>query len=200
MDYDFTAEMEEDLDRIARGEKEWHSVIGEFFKPLAKKIEKVEETAERAKVPVETTGEKCPECGEGEVVIRTGKFGKFKSCSRFPECKFTENIVEKLEGQHCPLCTEGDIIIRKSRWGKPFYGCSRYPNCDWASWAKPELGLKISASQWAKMQQERQERIAKRKAKDDESTGKKSKKPAAKKSTKAKKKTVSKKTPAKKAT
>lgn len=181
MDYDFTAEMEEDLDRIARGEKEWKKVIGEFFTPFAKKIEQVEETAERAKVPVESTGVTCPECGQGEVVIRSGRFGKFKSCSRFPECKYTENIVEKLEGQQCPLCNEGDVIMRKSRWGKEFYGCSRYPSCDWASWSKPAPDLKITPQEWVVMQAERQERIAKRKGKAG----------AAGKTTKKAKKTVS---------
>lgn len=167
MDYDFTAEMEEDLDRIARGEKEWKKVMKEFYTPFEKKVESVTDTAKRVQIPVESTGVACPDCGKtekGEIVIRTGRFGKFKSCSRFPECKFTENIVEKLEGQKCPLCSEGDVIIKNSRWGKSFFGCGRYPECDWASWKKPEPGLKISAKEWSIMQKERQERIAKRKA------------------------------------
>ena len=87
VEYDFTAQMEEELDEIARGEKEWTSVLSDFYGPFAKKIAQVTETAERAKVPVEETGEICPLCGEtegGKIVIRTGKFGKFKSCSRFP--------------------------------------------------------------------------------------------------------------------
>lgn len=166
MEYDFTAEMEEDLDRIARGEKEWQKVVKAFYTPLSKKIEDVTENAERVKIPVEKTGETCPDCGStegGEVVIRTGRFGKFKSCSRFPDCKYTQNIVEKLEGHSCPLCSKGDVIIRKSRWGKPFYGCSRYPECDWASWKKPEEGLKVTQKEWAKMQAERKARAAKRK-------------------------------------
>jgi DNA topoisomerase-1 len=205
MDYDFTAEMEEDLDRISRGEKEWKSILREFYKPFAAKIEKVEEKAERAKVPVEKTGEKCPTCQEqvdagelpaadqGEIVIRSGRFGKFKSCSRFPDCKFTENIVEKLGDQKCPVCDEGDIIIRKSRWGKPFYGCSRYPDCDWASWGKPEPGLKISKAEWKKMQEERKARMEKRKKAKAAKSGTK-KKTTKKKSTKktAKKKTTKK--------
>lgn len=194
MDYDFTAEMEEDLDRIARGEKEWKKVISEFFTPFAKKIEQVEEKAERAKVPVESTGVTCPECGQGEIVIRSGKYGKFKSCSRFPECKFTENIVEKLEGQHCPLCSEGDVIVRKSRWGKEFYGCSRYPSCDWASWSKPAPDLKISPKEWAVMQAERQERIAKRKGKSDGASKGANSKAVTKKAPKKTKKSATKKT------
>lgn len=204
MDYDFTAEMEEDLDRIARNEKEWKSILRSFYTPFAKTIEKVEETADRAKVPVEKTGEECPTCREnvekgelaaqeiGEIVIRSGRFGKFKSCSRFPDCKFTQNIVEKLDGQNCPLCEEGDIIIKKSRWGKPFFGCGRYPDCDWASWKKPEPGLKISAAEWKQMQEERKERMAKRKKTKSSKKSKKTTKKT-KKTTKKKKATPSKK-------
>ena len=165
MNYDFTAEMEEDLDRIARGEKEWKKVVKTFFTPLAKKIKDVEKTADRAEIPVEKTGEPCPECGKtekGEIVIRDGRYGRFKSCSRYPECKFTENIVEKLEGQMCPVCGKGDIIIKPSRWGKSFFGCGNYPDCDWASWSKPEPGLKISKKEWAEMKKSREERKKKR--------------------------------------
>ncbi|MFH2118395.1 MAG: type I DNA topoisomerase [Candidatus Paceibacterota bacterium] len=198
MDYDFTAEMEEDLDRIARGEKEWRQVVKNFFLPLAKKIAEVEEKAERAEIPVEKTGEKCPLCGDtehGEIVIRSGKFGKFRSCSRFPDCKFTENIVEKLEGQHCPLCAEGDVIIKPTRWRRNFYGCSRYPKCNWASWSKPEVGLKITAEEWEIEQQKRAERKQKREAGKAAKKPTSPKKPASPKKTKKKtaKKTAKKK-------
>jgi len=165
MDYDFTAEMEEDLDRIARGEKEWRKVMTNFWLPLEGKIDNVLENAQRAQIPVEKTGEVCPECGKadgGEIVIRTGRYGKFRSCSRYPECKFTEPIVNFLEGYSCPLCNKGQIIIKPTRYGKSFYGCSRYPDCDWASWKKPEKDLKISAAKWQEMQKAREERKAKR--------------------------------------
>lgn len=163
MEYDFTAEMEEDLDRIARGEKQWQTVVKAFFTPLDKTIKQVTEEAQRVQIPVEETGEACPTCGPtegGRVVIRSGRFGKFKSCSRFPECNYTENIVEKIEGMHCPLCGEGEVIVKNSRWGKSFFGCSRYPACGWASWKKPEPGLKISQEEWQVMQAEREERKA----------------------------------------
>ncbi len=177
MDYDFTAEMEEDLDRIARGERKWRKVVGEFYSPLEKKIEKVEDKAERMKVPVEKTGEKCPDCqklvkaGElkkseaGEIVIRTGKYGKFKSCERFPECKFTENIVETLDDRKCPLCKKGDIVIKPTRWRRSFYGCSEYPKCDWASWKKPDPGLSLTKKEWEKEKKRREERKKKYKKK-----------------------------------
>lgn len=185
MDYDFTAEMEDDLDAISRGEEKWKEVVAEFWKPMEGKIEDVIENADRAKIPVEKTGEKCPQCGKkegGEIVIRTGKYGKFKSCSRFPDCDFTENLVITLDDRKCPLCGEGDIVIKNTRWGKKFYGCSHYPKCDWASWKKPEEGLKVTEEEWAEIQKKRAERKKKYKKK------KKSKKSSKKKKTKKKKK------------
>ncbi len=166
MDYDFTAEMEEDLDRIARGEKEWRKVVAAFWEPMADKVEDVIENAERTQIPVEKTGEKCPLCGEeegGEIVLRTGKYGKFKSCSRYPDCEYTDDYTETLDDRPCPLCSEGTIVIKNTRWGKKFYGCSRYPDCDWASWKKPEPGLKVSEEEWAEIQKKKEARKAARK-------------------------------------
>ncbi len=176
MDYDFTAEMEEDLDRVSRGEKDWRKIVKEFYGPFEKQIDTVIDKADRVQIPVEKTGEKCPDCLErlkkgeinesevGEVVIRSGRFGKFKSCSRFPECKYTENIVETVPGVKCPLCGKGDVIARNTRWGRQFYGCSEYPKCDWASWTPPKPGDKITPAEWKKQQAARAERNAKRKA------------------------------------
>lgn len=198
MEYEFTAEMEEDLDRISRGEKTWKKVVASFYDPLSKKIEKVTETAERKQVPVEKTGEVCPDCGKtdgGEIVIRSGKYGKFKSCNRFPDCKFTENLDEKLEDVVCPLCQKGDVVIKSSRWGKSFYGCSEYPKCDWASWKKPEKGLIVTAEEWKVMQAERAEKKKKwlesrNKKKTTKSSSKAKTKGKAKKKTTTKKKTT----------
>lgn len=192
MDYDFTAEMEEDLDRIARGEKDWVKVVGTFFKPFEKKIISVDKTAEREQIPVEETGEECPLCGkidQGKVVIRSGRFGKFRSCSRFPDCKYTEAIVEKVEGMHCPLCRQGDVIVKNTRWGKPFFGCSRYPDCDWASWGKPDPTLTLTKEDWERIKAERKEKSEKRRATMEARYGKKPTKVA---KTPAKKKTVKK--------
>ncbi len=168
MDYDFTAEMEEDLDRISRGEKEWRKVVGVFWEPMSDKIEDVEENAERVQIPVEKTGVKCPQCGDdegGEVVLRTGKYGKFKSCSRYPDCDYTENYVETLDDRKCPLCKEGDIVIKSTRWGKKFYGCSRYPKCDWASWGKPKEGLDLTQKEWDAIQAKKKKKKKKYKKK-----------------------------------
>ena len=136
VDYEFTAKMEDQLDEIANGKEKWKEVITNFYGPFEKELGKVADTAERVKVEVEKTGEKCPECKEGDLVIRIGKFGKFVSCSRYPECKFKENYQNKA-GMKCPKCTTGDVIQRKTKTGRTFFGCSNYPNCDFASWNKP---------------------------------------------------------------
>ena len=149
-EYQFTAEMEDNLDHIANGKVAWEKPIKDFWNPFSKKLEKVTETSKRVKIEVEKTGRSCPECKKGELVIRIGRFGKFISCSRFPDCKHTEKYIEKV-GIKCPECKEGDMIIKKSfRGGKRFFGCSRYPDCKWASWkspkAEPELPSVAQAS------------------------------------------------------
>lgn len=137
VDYDFTAGMEDDLDNIARGEKEWIPTIKDFWDPFSKKLTGVEKTAERVKIETENTGNKCPQCQEGDEIIRIGRFGKFLSCSRFPDCKYTSPFVEKTDIK-CPECNEGDVIIKKTKKSKKFFGCSNYPKCTYASWHKPE--------------------------------------------------------------
>lgn len=136
VDYDFTRDMESNLDAIAEGSERWEQVIGLFWEPFSIKLAEVEKNSQRQKIPAEETGEKCPQCQEGSQVIRTGKFGKFLSCSRFPQCKWKARYIEKT-GFKCPDCREGDIIVKKTRRGKIFYGCSNYPQCKWASWKKP---------------------------------------------------------------
>ena len=137
IDYSFTKGMEDSLDSVANGGLAWRKMMGTFWKPYDKKIKEVTEKSERVKIETEKLGKKCPDCKEGELVIRIGRFGKFVSCSNFPECKHTEKYMEKI-GMKCPKCKEGDVIIKKSGW-KKFYGCSTYPMCDFASWKDPRL-------------------------------------------------------------
>lgn len=137
VDYSFTAGMEDDLDSVADGKTEWQKVIGIFWEPFEDKLETVEEKADRVKIETEKLGKKCPKCEEGELVVRIGKFGKFVSCSRFPDCDYTEKFLEKI-GMKCPECEKGDVIVKKTRRGKKFYGCSRYPDCEYASWKNPK--------------------------------------------------------------
>ena len=134
--YEFTAKMETDLDLIAEGKKTWVPTVREFWDPLALQVKKVEATGERVKVSVETTGTKCPDCHGGEVVVRTGKFGKFLSCSTYPDCKFTKPYVEYVAGAVCPT-DGGRVKAMKSRKGAKFYGCENYPICKWAAWRLP---------------------------------------------------------------
>jgi DNA topoisomerase-1 len=138
VDYDFTADMEDQLDKVASGDTKWDGVIGKFWKPFDTKLVKVEENAKRVKIAVEKLNQKCPECTEGELVLRHGRFGKFISCSRFPDCKYTAKYVEKID-MKCPKCEKGDVIVKKTSKGRPFYGCSTYPDCDWASWKNPQM-------------------------------------------------------------
>jgi DNA topoisomerase-1 len=140
-DYAFTASMEDNLDKVANGEKKWETEIKNFYTPFDKKLETVTEKSQRVKIPTEKLGRKCPDCKDGELVIRIGRFGKFISCSNFPECKHTEKYLEKID-MKCPKCKEGDVIVKKTGKGRAFYGCSRYPDCDFASWKNPKLPAK----------------------------------------------------------
>ena len=130
-DVPFTAAMEDDLDMVANGEKDWHKMMKEFYDPFAKKLKEVEGAA-RVAIPVETTDEICPQCHKGHLVIRTGRFGKFFSCDQFPDCRFTKQFVEETN----VLCPKdgGKVIVKKTKKGRKFYGCSNYPNCDFAAW------------------------------------------------------------------
>lgn len=134
-DIPFTASMEDSLDLVASGDKEWVSMMKDFYAPFSKKLIEVKDT-ERVKIETEKTGEKCPECGS-DLVIRTGKFGKFVSCSTFPDCKYTKPLVEETN-LPCPK-DDGRIIVKKTRKGRKFYGCSNYPNCTFAAWKLEDI-------------------------------------------------------------
>ncbi len=151
-EYEFTANMEGNLDKVALGEIDWHEDIRKFWEPFSKLLTDVEKNAERVSIPTEKLGIPCPRCEldevpqeeKGELVIRVGRFGKFISCSMFPDCEYTDRYVEKID-MKCPKCIEdgltldkqGDVIVKKTKRGRTFYGCSRYPDCDFASWKKP---------------------------------------------------------------
>jgi DNA topoisomerase I len=136
MDYEFTAKMENQLDDIADGKQSWNEMLAGFYGDFEKHLESVAETAQRVEVATEKTGEKCPTCSEGDVVIREGRFGKFLSCSRFPECKYTAKYIEYVDNAKCEKCG-GRVVIKKTGKGREFFGCENYPKCDWASWRRP---------------------------------------------------------------
>jgi len=143
VDINFTAKMEEDLDRIAEGQVKWVPVIKEFYEPFHENLLKKETEVEKKNME-EKTDEVCPNCGK-PMVIKQGRFGKFMACSGFPECKTAKPIKNPAKeiGMECPKCAEfspediGDVVMKKTRKGGVFYGCSRYPKCDYASWKNP---------------------------------------------------------------
>ncbi len=132
-DIPFTAEMEDELDNIAHGKREWKPMIKEFYLPFEKKLSEMKDVA-RVKIEVEELDELCPQCG-AKLVVRLGRFGKFISCSTFPKCKFSKPFVEET-GFTCPK-DGGKVIIKKTRRGRKFFGCSNYPACKFASWNLP---------------------------------------------------------------
>lgn len=187
VDFKFTADLEEHLDEIARGEIKWQPVIKDFYVPFKANLDKKDKELDKKELTEETTDEVCTKCGK-PMIIKTGRFGKFLACTGYPECKSTrpmpgskeaaaiaaepELTDEKCEkcgapmvrrmGRYgpflgcstypkcknikgieikmnlkCPKCGTGDIIERRSKRGKIFYGCNRYPDCDFALWDKP---------------------------------------------------------------
>ena len=134
MDLDFTARMEEELDEVSTGEREWVPMLREFYGPFQKALDAAQENMPRVKLE-EETDEVCENC-ERPMVIKTGRFGRFMACTGFPDCKTTKPILKKT-GAACPKC-DGDIVERKARGrGRSFFGCSKYPDCDFISNHRP---------------------------------------------------------------
>ena len=140
VDVKFTAWMEDELDEIAEGHKEWVPVIREFYEPFQKDIEHADANIEKVDM-VEQFGEPCPTCGK-PLLIRYGRYGKFIGCSDFPNCRYTAPFLVKV-GVRCPQCGTGDIVEKKTKRSRMFYGCSNYKNgddpasCDFTSWNRP---------------------------------------------------------------
>ncbi len=135
VDYQFTAQLEDTLDAIARGEKEWVPVLEEFWQPFNTQVKTIDEQVQRKDVTTESTDELCPKCGK-PLAIRLGKRGRFIGCTNYPECDFTQDMgaidgekaePDVVEGRVCPLCTH-PLHIKTGRYGK-FIGCSHYPQC-----------------------------------------------------------------------
>ncbi len=135
VDYDFTANLEDELDAVSRGEKDWIPLMRDFWKPFTTLIHEKEESVQRKDVTQEAIDEKCPECGS-QLSIRLGRNGRFIGCTNYPECSYTRNLnddagasnePEVVEGRQCPKC-ESDLVIKTGRYGK-FIGCSAYPKC-----------------------------------------------------------------------
>ncbi|TMB91703.1 MAG: type I DNA topoisomerase [Chloroflexi bacterium] len=135
VDTSFTAEMERKLDDVEEGRQSWTEFLHSFYGDFKATMEKAEAEMNRVQKPVEEMDEVCPECGRN-LVIRTGRFGRFISCSGFPECRYRRSFMNKT-GALCPQCG-GDLVERKTRLKKRvFYGCSNYPTCNFATWERP---------------------------------------------------------------
>ncbi len=140
VDTGFTARMEEELDDVAQGKKKWQEVIGDFYVPFIENLEKKYDEVEKKEfaAEVEETDEVCEKCGS-PMAIKTSRYGKFLACTGFPKCRNTKSILDKSNSfGKCSKCLEGTIIRRKTKKGRFFFGCSKYPDCDYASWTKPE--------------------------------------------------------------
>jgi DNA topoisomerase-1 len=136
VDITFTAQMENDLDKIAEKEKEWTEVCKEFYSPFSKNLEKKYKEVSKKDITGKETKKICPKCGS-PLVERLGRFGRFYACSKFPKCRYTESLQENKLNIKCPKCQKGNITEKRSKRGKIFYGCDRFPDCDFALWDKP---------------------------------------------------------------
>ncbi|PRP54860.1 type I DNA topoisomerase [Bacillus halotolerans] len=132
---EFTAKMEKDLDNVEEGNIEWVQIIDNFYTDFEKRVKKAESEMKEVEIEPEYAGEDCELCSS-PMVYKMGRYGKFLACSNFPDCRNTKPIVKQI-GVKCPSCGEGNIVERKSKKKRVFYGCDRYPDCEFVSWDKP---------------------------------------------------------------
>lgn len=132
----FTAQMEQDLDKIEQGQEEWVEVLDNFYGDFDKTLKKAKEEMQGVKIQLkeDETDYICELCGR-RMVVKVGRYGKFIACPGYPECKNIKKFVQEI-GVKCPKC-DGDVIVRKTKKGRIFYGCSNYPDCDFVSWNEP---------------------------------------------------------------
>ncbi len=149
VDVDFTANMEEDFDLIAQGQKPWVPIIEDFYQPFHKNLEKKNKVVKKEDF-VEKVGRKCPECGS-DLIVKFGRFGKFIACSRYPECKHTEKTEDEkkmdaeFSGETCEKCGK-PMIVKRGRFG-PFLACSGYPECKNIKSIEKKTGVKCPQCQ-----------------------------------------------------
>ncbi|MBR4435198.1 MAG: type I DNA topoisomerase [Clostridia bacterium] len=134
VDVKFTADMESSLDSIEDGNVRWQSIVSDFYTPFKEDLDKAFANTPKVELKPEVSDVPCEKCG-AMMVYKEGRFGRFLACPNYPKCKNTKTIVDKI-GVKCPKCG-ADIIKRQGKKGKSFYGCERYPDCDYVSWDKP---------------------------------------------------------------
>ena len=134
VDIAFTAGMEEQLDEVEEGKRGWRDVLRDFYGPFEKTLEKAEAEIEKVEIKDEVSDVVCDKCG-AMMVYKFGRFGRFLACPNFPECRNTKAIQVEIAAP-CPVCG-GKLLEKTSRKGRKFYGCERYPDCDFVSWEMP---------------------------------------------------------------
>jgi len=127
--------MEEELDHVEDGKEDWVKVLDQFYSSFKKRLDVAEEEMKEIEIQDEVSDEICEKCGK-HLVYKMGRFGKFLACSGFPDCRNTKPIVKDI-GVTCPKCGEGKIIERRSKKGRVFFGCDKYPGCEFVSWDRP---------------------------------------------------------------
>ena len=132
----FTAQVEDELDAVQRGDEDWVETLRKFYEDFDKTVQKAKKEMDGVKIKLkeDETDVICEKCGR-KMVVKFGRYGKFLACPGYPECKNVKKIVNDT-GAQCPKCG-GKIIERKSKKGRVFYGCSEYPKCDFVSWDPP---------------------------------------------------------------
>ena len=133
VDIEFTAKMEDELDKVANEDMKWVTVVQDFYTPFEKSLDNASQLMEKVNME-EVTDEVCPQCGK-PIVVKYGRFGKFLACSGYPDCKFTKPFQIKI-GVKCPQCGS-DMVQKVSKKKRTFYGCSNYPECTFATNLKP---------------------------------------------------------------
>ena len=134
VDIAFTAGMEEQLDEVEEGKLDWRKVLSDFYGPFEKTLENAEAKIEKVEIKDEVSDVPCDKCG-AMMVYKLGRYGRFLACPNFPDCRNTKAIQIEIDAP-CPKCG-GKLLQKTSRKGRKFYGCERYPECDFVSWEMP---------------------------------------------------------------
>jgi DNA topoisomerase-1 len=135
VDVEFTADLENELDDIENGGKQWKKLLRDFYEPFEKTLETADKTVERVELPVKESDVVCEKCGR-TMVYKDGRFGQFLACPGYPECRNTKAIVKYIDAP-CPKCGKRIVEKKSAKTRKTFYGCEGYPECDFVSWDMP---------------------------------------------------------------
>lgn len=154
----FTAELEGNLDRVADGDFHWKKIVENFYSDFEKVLKIAEEEISKIEIKDEVTDVICEKCGNN-MVVKTGKFGKFLACPGYPECRNAKAILDKI-GVKCPLC-QGEVVKKRTKKGRVFYGCENYPKCEFTSWTEPTGEICPKCNQYLTIKRGKKENLTK---------------------------------------